>query len=77
MKTNGLDRGGGPPAAAADLREGDVTPLSPSPLDALNAFYLEHLFCDEIDGGVDEGHDGHAYGWFVCLTCDARVAKRL
>jgi hypothetical protein len=50
---------------------------SPSPLDALDAFYGEHRLCGDLDGGVDEGHDGQAYGWFDCLTCDARVAKRL
>jgi hypothetical protein len=49
----------------------------PSPLDALDAFYGEHRLCGDLDGGVDEGHDGQAYGWFDCLTCDARVAKRL
>jgi hypothetical protein len=54
-----------------------VVPPGGSPLDALHAFYLEHRLCDDLDGGVDEGHDGQAYGWVDCLSCDARLAKRL
>jgi hypothetical protein len=54
-----------------------VVPPGASPLDALHAFYLEHRLCDDLDGGVDEGHDGQAYGWVDCLSCDARLAKRL
>jgi hypothetical protein len=50
---------------------------SPSPLDVLDAFYGEHRLCGDLDGGVDEGTDGQAYGWFDCTTCDARVATKL
>ena len=54
-----------------------MTPPSLSPLEALDAFYREHRLCDDLDGGVDETHDGSGYGWFDCVTCDARVAKKL
>ena len=54
-----------------------LLPACPSPLDALDAFYLEHRRCGELDGGVDEAQDSQAYGWFVCLTCDARIVKSL
>jgi len=54
-----------------------VTPPPPSALSPLGAFYQEHRLCDDRDGGMDETHDGSAYGWFDCLTCDARIAKRL
>jgi hypothetical protein len=53
-----------------------VLPSRSSTLDVLDASYGKHRLCNDVAGGVDEGHDGRAYGWFVCPTCDVRVAKR-
>jgi hypothetical protein len=36
----------------------------------LDAFYLEHRLCGELDGGVDEDRV-----WLACVTCGAAMAK--
>jgi hypothetical protein len=54
-----------------------VTPSGPSLVETLDAFYQEHQLCDDLDGGVDDIPEGASYVWFDCLTCDARIAKRL
>jgi hypothetical protein len=54
-------------ASRAEVALVDVTSTSsPSPVDVLDAFYGEHRLCGDLDGGVDEGGDGQAYGWFDC-----------
>jgi hypothetical protein len=39
-------------------------------LEALDAFYLEHRLCGDLDGGVDE--DGV---WLMCFTCGMSMAQ--
>jgi hypothetical protein len=41
-----------------------------SSLEALDAFYLEHHRCGELDGGVDED-----YVWLACPTCGTPMAQ--
>ena len=42
-------------------------PMSPLPLDALDAFVQEHRRCDVLDGGVANG-----FVWFQC-SCGGRI----
>lgn len=44
--------------------------VTPSPLESLDAFYLEHRLRGELEGEVDEDHV-----WLACLTCDASIVK--
>lgn len=42
----------------------------PSALEALDAFYLEHRRCGELDGGVDDG-----CVWLACPTCEISMVQ--
>jgi len=43
---------------------------------ALDAFYLEHRRCAELDSGVDD-HGVHGYVVWMTCACGARIAHRL
>jgi hypothetical protein len=42
----------------------------PSTLEALDAFYLEHRNCGELDGGVDE-----VVVWLACERCEVQMVR--
>ena len=45
---------------------------APSQLaERLDAFYLEHRLCGELDGGIDEDHV-----WLHCLTCAISIVQQ-
>jgi hypothetical protein len=44
----------------------------PSALESLNAFYLEHRLCGELDGG----HQANGV-WLACAACEVRIEVRL
>jgi hypothetical protein len=47
-----------------------VVPLQPSTLEVLDAFYVEHSLCGELDGAVNE-----YYVWLACLTCGTPMVR--
>jgi hypothetical protein len=40
----------------------------------LDAFYLDHRRCGELDGGVEEIRPGEWRVWFAC-TCGVRINR--
>jgi hypothetical protein len=44
-------------------------------LGSLEAFYLEHCRCGDLDGAIEESFDGSALVWLACETCGARIIR--
>ena len=51
-----------------------VIPPRPA-LDSLDAFYLEHRLCGELDGRLEDGSDGQVRVWLACERCDVRMVR--
>jgi len=49
--------------------------MGASDLESLDAFYLEHRLCGELDGGVEDGIDGQARVWLACERCGVRIVR--
>jgi hypothetical protein len=44
----------------------------PSALESLDAFYLEHRLCSQLDGGQQADSV-----WLACAACEVRLEVRL
>jgi hypothetical protein len=49
-----------------------VSPSQPSALESLDAFYLEHRLCDNLDGGQEADRL-----WLARTACEVRIEVRL
>ena len=49
-----------------------MSPSQPSALESLDAFYLEHRLCGELDGGQEADR-----AWLACSACEVRIEVRL
>jgi len=45
-------------------------------LTELDAFYLEHRCCGELDGGVEDGSGRQVRVWLDCERCDVRMVRQ-
>jgi hypothetical protein len=45
-------------------------------LKSLDAFYLEHRLCSELDGRVEETATGSALVWLDCSACEVRIVRK-
>ena len=45
-------------------------------LDSLDAFYLEHRLCGDLDSGLEQGSDGQARVWLACERCEMGIVRR-
>ena len=48
----------------------------PSLLESLDAFYLEHRLCGELDGGVEDGSGRQVRVWLACEGCEVRMVRQ-
>jgi hypothetical protein len=51
-----------------------VSPSQPSALEALDAFYLEHRLCYQLDGGQEAAPQRV---WLACTACEVPIEVRL
>ena len=49
-----------------------MSPSQPSALESLDAFYLEHRLCGELDGGQQADRL-----WLSCAACEVRIEVKL
>ena len=52
-----------------------IAPVPPPCLKPLDAFYLEHRMCDELESDLEEQADGAALVWLAYEACGARIVR--
>jgi hypothetical protein len=45
-------------------------------LESLDALYLEHRLCGDLEGGLEEGSDGQVRVWLACERCEVRMVRK-